>query len=66
MKEEIRKLIESEITGYKIHKETGISESTISRIRSGKIELGSISLDNAEKLYKFYENHKQEVQPSQA
>lgn len=61
MKEEVRKLIESKITGYKIHKETGISESTISRIRSGKIELGSISLDNAERLYKFYENHKNDM-----
>lgn len=61
MKEEIRKLMDSKITGYKIYKETGISESNISRIRSGKIYLGSISLDNAEKLYKFYQDHKEEI-----
>ncbi|WP_245902299.1 helix-turn-helix domain-containing protein [Gracilibacillus dipsosauri] len=61
MKEDILKLIESDITGYKIHKETGISESTISRIRSGKIELGSISLDNATKLHAFYKKHKEEI-----
>ncbi|MEN2468003.1 helix-turn-helix domain-containing protein [Ornithinibacillus sp. JPR2-1] len=61
MKEDIRRLINSHITGYKIHKETGISESTISRIRNGKIELGSISLDNAIKLHEFYKKHKNEI-----
>ncbi|WP_241964519.1 hypothetical protein [Paraliobacillus zengyii] len=65
MKEDIRKLIESDITGYKINKETGISESNISRIRSGKIELGSISLDNATKLYEFYKKHKEDIKPPQ-
>ncbi|GLO65095.1 MULTISPECIES: XRE family transcriptional regulator [Oceanobacillus] len=61
MKEEIVKLIESNVTGYKIHKETGIPESTISRIRSGKIEIGSIRLDNAIKLHDYYINHKHEI-----
>ncbi|MEN2765849.1 hypothetical protein [Ornithinibacillus xuwenensis] len=64
MKEDIQKLINSAITGYKIHKETGISESTISRIRSGKIEIGSISLDNAIKLHEFYKQHKEEIKLS--
>lgn len=61
MKEEIIKLIESNVTGYKIHKETGIPESTISRIRSGKIEIGSIRLDNAEKLYSFYKKYEHKI-----
>ncbi|MCC2250091.1 helix-turn-helix domain-containing protein [Virgibacillus sp. AGTR] len=65
MKEDIRKLIESDITGYKIKKETGISESTISRIRRGQIDIGSITLDNALKLYEFYQNHKNEIKPPQ-
>ncbi|WP_062048119.1 helix-turn-helix domain-containing protein [Bacillus sp. JCM 19034] len=64
LKEDIQKLIQSNITGYKIHKETGISESTISRIRSGKIELGSISLDNAMKLHGFYKQHKDDLKSS--
>lgn len=61
VKEEVRKLIESNITGYKINKETGISESNISRLRKGQIDIGSISLDNAVKLHEFYQKHKQEI-----
>ncbi|WP_424474847.1 helix-turn-helix domain-containing protein [Oceanobacillus kimchii] len=66
MKEDIRKLLESSITGYKIYKETGIQESTISRLRKGKMELGSITLDTALKLHSFYEVHKDEIKPPQA
>ncbi|MFD2628772.1 helix-turn-helix domain-containing protein [Oceanobacillus kapialis] len=66
MKEEIRKLLESNITGYKIFKETGIQESTISRLRSGKKEIGSIALDTALKLHAFYEDYKEEIKPPQA
>ncbi|GAQ19555.1 DNA-binding protein [Oceanobacillus picturae] len=65
MKEEIRKLLESNITGYKIFKETGIQESTISRLRSGKKELGSLALDTALKLHAFYEAHTDDIKPPQ-
>ncbi|CDO03087.1 hypothetical protein BN988_01587 [Oceanobacillus picturae] len=66
MKEEIRKLLDSNITGYRIFKETGIQESTISRLRSEKKELGSLSLDTALKLHAFYEEHKNDIKPPQA
>lgn len=54
MRKEIEKLLNSDITGYRIYKDTGLSQSIISEFRSGKRELDNLSLKNAEKLYKLY------------
>lgn len=53
MKESIQVLLDSDITGYAIHKETGISQSVISELRTGKRNLNNLSLNYAEKLYYF-------------
>ncbi|WP_147640598.1 MULTISPECIES: hypothetical protein [Mammaliicoccus] len=53
MREAIQVLLDSDITGYEIHKETGISQSVISELRRGKRDLGNLSLNYAEKLYYF-------------
>lgn len=53
MKESIQVLLDSDITGYAIHKETGISQSVISELRTGKRDLNNLSLNYAEKLYYF-------------
>jgi DNA-binding Xre family transcriptional regulator len=58
IKENIKKLLESDITAYRISKETGISESQLSRMKKGEIEIGRITLDNAIKLNKFWEELK--------
>lgn len=58
IKENIKKLLESDITAYRISKETGISESQLSRMKKGEIEIGRITLDNAIKLNKFWEEVK--------
>ncbi|MDO5375985.1 hypothetical protein [Staphylococcus rostri] len=53
LRKEIEKLLESNISGYKISKETGVSQGRISDLRNGKRSLDGISLGTAEKLYKY-------------
>ena len=57
MKIDIKKVEEvlkdKSITAYKLSKETGISESIISRIRSGKRSFKNISVETLEKLQKW-------------
>jgi hypothetical protein len=57
MLENVNNLIKSEISGYKIWQETGVSQSQISRLRKGEIEVGNISTDNSVKLNKFWEEN---------
>lgn len=52
-KQTIKKLLDSDISGYQIFKNTGISQSRISDLRKGKRQLGGIALDTAEKLYNY-------------
>lgn len=52
-KQVIQNLLDSNIKGYLIQKETGVSRSRISNLRNGIRPLGGISLDTAEKLYKY-------------
>ncbi len=56
-REMIQKLLDSEITGYKIYKDTGISQGRISDLRTGKRQLNGISLETAEKLYNYAKIH---------
>ncbi|PCF44166.1 hypothetical protein [Staphylococcus delphini] len=49
----IQKLLDSDVSGYKIYKDTGISQGRISDLRRGVRDLGGISLDTAEKLYNY-------------
>ncbi|GGA94500.1 hypothetical protein [Staphylococcus muscae] len=53
MRKEIEKLLESDISHYKISKVTGVNSKTISELRAGKRKIGNITLDTAEKLYNY-------------
>lgn len=53
MREEIQELLDSDVTGYKIFKTTGVSQSVISDLRKGKRSLDNISLLNAERLHEY-------------
>lgn len=53
MRKEIRDLLNSNITSYEISKETGVSNSVISRLRNGEREIGKVTLETAEKLYEY-------------
>ena len=52
MKEVIQKLLDSDISSYKIGKETGVSNSVIQRLRNGERTIGNLTLDT-ETLYKY-------------
>jgi len=55
--EKIKQLLESDVTGYQIAKNTGIQEIQISKLRNDKVKLENITLDTAEKLMKFIKEH---------
>ncbi|MGV3244280.1 hypothetical protein [Staphylococcus sp. 11262D007BW] len=52
-KKTIRKLLDSNVSGYQIYKDTGMSQGRISDLRRGVRKLGGISLEIAEKLYNY-------------
>lgn len=53
MREKIEKLLDSNLSSNYISSMTGVSQSVISRIRSGERQLGNLSLESAEKLYTY-------------
>lgn len=56
-KQMIIKLIESDITGYKIHIDTGISQTVISTLRNGYRDVDNLMLKTTEKLYEYAKAH---------
>ncbi|MGE6358305.1 hypothetical protein, partial [Staphylococcus capitis] len=46
-------LIESDVTGYQIYKDTGISQYVLSQLRQGKRDVDNLRLGTAEKLYEY-------------
>lgn len=53
MRKTIEKLLNSNESSLQIALKTGVSQSVVSRIRSGERQLGNLSLDSAEKLFKY-------------
>ncbi|WP_181396208.1 XRE family transcriptional regulator, partial [Staphylococcus pseudintermedius] len=53
MRREIIELLNSNISAYKISKDTGVNEATIKQLRLGKSKLDRLGLLNAEKLYNY-------------
>lgn len=56
-KQTIVDLINSDISGYRIHKETGISQTVISTLRNGSREIDNLNLKTTEKLYEYAIHH---------
>lgn len=57
MRHTILALLKSDITNYKIAKETKINHKTISELRSGKRKLDNITFLTAEKLFEYAKAH---------
>lgn len=55
----IKKLLNSDISGYKIYKNTGISQSTISDYRNEKKIIENMTIETGLKLMKFIEEEEQ-------
>lgn len=51
-KKDIEWLLEN-VTQYRIAKETGVSQSQLSRLKSGKIDIGNITFEVAGKLTEY-------------
>ena len=49
----VKQLLESDISNHQLAKETGVSRSTISRMRNGYIQLDNMCFKNVEKLYEY-------------
>ena len=49
----IIELIESDVTGYQIYKDTGISQYVLSQLRQGKRDVDNLTLNTTEKLYAY-------------
>jgi hypothetical protein len=47
-------LFRSDVSNYKIAKETGIGQNVLSNYFTGKADIGNMSLDNAEILYNHF------------
>ena len=58
MRESIENLIKSDITAYRISKDTGISLSVVQKILNGTSNLNNVSLKNAEILSAYWEKQK--------
>lgn len=56
-KQTIIKLINSDITGYQIYKDTGLSQTVMSTLRTGKRDIDNLKLSTTEKLYEYAKAH---------
>lgn len=59
MRKNIEKLLASNVTNYQIYKDTGISQSTLSNLKTGVTTLDSMKLINAEILSDYYIKNKE-------
>lgn len=55
----IKRLLKSDVTGWRIEKATGISRTTISNLRLGKQQLERIELQSAIKLTDYQKENEQ-------
>lgn len=53
MRNQIQKLLDSDLSSLHISKQTGVPQITIHRMRKNERSLDNMSLKNAELLYKF-------------
>ena len=46
-------MIESDVTGYQIYNDTGVSQYVLSQLRQGKRDVDNLTLNTTEKLYEY-------------
>ncbi|MGF7437884.1 hypothetical protein [Lentilactobacillus senioris] len=54
IEEIIKQLLDSDISAYKIAKDTGVSQSIITRLRNGDREIDQLTVGTAQKLINFW------------
>ncbi|UPQ86447.1 hypothetical protein M0R79_03485 [Ignavigranum ruoffiae] len=63
IKENIKKLLETDISSYEINRKTGVTRQLIDKYRKEPNTIGRLTLDNALALSKYYETIKKEHNP---
>jgi len=58
IKDNIRSLLNSNISNYRINKDTGVAQSTLSDLKNGKSKLEDVKLEVALKLNDYYTKNK--------
>lgn len=62
IKEAIMQLLnDPKISSYQIAKATGISEPVLHKYRTGKSNVDNMTLGNALRLYRYYQQHYQQL-----
>lgn len=54
IKRNIQKLLDSDITNYRIYKDTGVAQSTLSDLKNGKSRIEDMRLEVALKLNDYF------------
>ncbi|MEV7282949.1 hypothetical protein [Streptomyces sp. NPDC093111] len=54
----IQELLDSDVSAYSIEAVTGLNRTTISQLRTKKKDIMTLTMQNALKLQKFWEEHK--------
>lgn len=54
----IQKLLDSDISAYRIAKETGVAQPIITRLRNGGRQISTIEVRTAQKLIDFWVSQK--------
>lgn len=58
IKELVKQLLDSNISAYRIAKDTGVSQSVITRLRNGQREVDQITVGTAQKLIDYWKSQK--------
>lgn len=58
IEEIIKQLLDSDISAYRIAKDTGVSQSIITRLRNGDRAVGKIQVETAQKLIDYWKSQK--------
>lgn len=62
MKKYIQKLLDSEISAYKIGKEAGVQDSLVKKLRNGDQKIEDTKFGNLEKLFNYAVKHSKEIE----
>lgn len=60
IKDNIKKLLETDISSYEINRQTGVTRQLVDKYRKEPETIGKLTLDNALALSKYYDNIKKE------
>ncbi|AIG65565.1 helix-turn-helix domain-containing protein [Weissella tructae] len=56
LRDKVKWVIDSDITTYQFAKDTGLTNTVLSKLRRGEKEVGRLSLDVAEKIGGLYDS----------